>query len=86
MGVYAVHYSTAALKALRKMPAQTAGRIRAKIMELAGNPFEMAGVKKLTAHPGYRLRVGDWRVLYLVDQGRLVILLTEIAQRKEVYR
>jgi mRNA interferase RelE/StbE len=84
--VYAVHYSTAALKALRKMPSQNAGRIRAKIKELADNPFEMAGVKKLTNHPGYRLRVGDWRVLYLVDQGRLIILLTEIAQRKEVYR
>jgi mRNA interferase RelE/StbE len=36
--------------------------------------------------PGYRLRVGDWRVVYLLDRERIVIQVIRIAQRGEVYR
>jgi mRNA interferase RelE/StbE len=84
--MYALRFSTAALKALWKAPADTAGRIRAKLDELAQDPFAAANVKKLTSHPGYRLRVGDWRVIYLVQQDAVVISVVEIAQRKEAYR
>ena len=46
----------------------------------------MPNVKKLTGHPGYRLRVGDWRVLYLVERQILVVQVIEIGQRREIYR
>lgn len=84
--VYALRFSTAAVKALKKAPADVAGRIRAKLNELAGDPFEAANVKKLTSHPGYRLRVGDWRVIYLVQKQEVIIFVVEIGQHKEVYR
>lgn len=84
--MYALRFSTAALKALQKAPADAAGRIRARLDELARDPFAAANVKKLTSHPGYRLRVGDWRVIYLVRREEVVVHVVDIGQRKEVYR
>ncbi|MEG6550813.1 type II toxin-antitoxin system RelE/ParE family toxin [Desulfocurvibacter africanus] len=84
--MYALRFSTAALKALRKAPPDVAGRIRTQLDELAQDPFAAPNVKKLTNHPGYRLRIGDWRVLYLIQQEEVVIQVVEIGQRKEVYR
>lgn len=84
--MYALRFSTAALKALRKAPADVSGRIREGLDELARNPFSAPNVKKLTNHPGYRLRVGDWRVIYLIQKEAVVIYVVDIAQRKEVYR
>jgi mRNA interferase RelE/StbE len=84
--MYALRFSTAALKALRKAPVDVAWRIRTKLDELARDPFAAANVKKLTSHPGYRLRVGDWRVIYLIQKEEVVIQVVDIAQRKEVYR
>lgn len=84
--MYELRFSMAAQRVLRKAPAETAGRIRARLLALARDPFAAPNVKKLTEHPGYRLRVGDWRVIYLVMQGELVIQVIEIGQRKEVYR
>jgi len=84
--MYALRFSTAALKALRKAPADVSGRIRERLNELARDPFAAPNVKKLTSHPGYRLRVGDWRVIYLVQKDTVVIYVVDIAQRKEVYR
>jgi len=43
-------------------------------------------VKKLTDHPGFRLRVGDWRVVYTVSYDQLVVHVIRIAQRGEVYK
>lgn len=84
--MYALRFSTTALKALRKAPADVVGRIRAKLDELARDPFTAANVKKLTSHPGYRLHAGDWRVIYLVQKEEVVIQIVDIGQRKEVYR
>lgn len=85
MVMYSVHYSLAALKALRKAPGAAAVRIRTRLTELAQAPFSAPNVKKLTDHPGYRLRVGDWRVIYLLQNEELIIQVIQIAQRKEVY-
>jgi mRNA interferase RelE/StbE len=84
--MFALRFSTAALKALRKAPAEVSGRIRQRLDELARDPFAAPNVKKLTSHPGYRLRIGDWRVIYLVHNEAVVIQVVDIGQRKEVYR
>lgn len=46
----------------------------------------MPGVKKLQGQDNYRLRVGDYRILYLVENADLVILVVAIGHRREVYR
>jgi len=58
--------------------------IRSKVRELAAEPRGMRKVKKLEECWGYRLRVGDWRVVFTSDQGRLAVVVTEIETRGEV--
>ncbi len=84
--MYTISYSRAAFKALRRMPADTARLIRAKLEELAVAPAAMRNVKKLTESPGYRLRVGGWRVVYTIDHGRLVVEVIKIDTRAGVYK
>lgn len=84
--MYSIRYTSSAVKVLKKAPVETARRIRGALEQLAVNPFESPSVKKLTGRDGYRLRVGNWRVLYVLENDVLVILVLEIGDRKEVYR
>ncbi|MCM0081279.1 type II toxin-antitoxin system RelE/ParE family toxin [Geomonas sp. Red32] len=85
--MYSIQYSKEARKALKAMPRNTAQLILDKIAILAADPFASNNnVKKLTSHPGFRLRVGEWRVAYTVANYVLVITVIRIAARGEVYR
>lgn len=84
--MYTLEYSKQAARALMRMPSNTAITIRAKLLELGQDPLAARNVKKLTDHPGYRLRVGDWRLLYLLDNGRLIVYVAEIGARGGVYK
>lgn len=81
-----IEFSHEAAKAFLRMPREQAQRVRRKIDQLARDPFDMPNVRKLTEHPGFRLRVGDWRVVYLLVKDRLVIQVVRIAPRGEVYK
>ncbi len=85
--MFSIEYSKAARKALKSMPRNTAKIIMAKIEALGADPFAPNNnVRKLTNHPGYRLRVGDWRVVYLIHEQALLIAVVRIAPRGEVYQ
>ena len=61
--------------ALAKMPRNQADIVRAKIDQLARAPEELAAnIRKLTGRPEYRLRVGDWRVIFN-EQGEVLAIL-----------
>ncbi len=83
--MYSVEYTREALKVLVKLPRNTRELIVSKIDALAANPTEAQNVKKLVGRPGYRLRVGDWRVIYDLDSGRLVVCVLDIGSRGGVY-
>lgn len=68
------------------MPRDIALNIGKKIKELANNPGGMRNVKRLTNHPGYRLRVGDWRIIYTINENELLIHIINIKTRGEVYK
>lgn len=87
MNMFSIEYSKAARKALKSMPRNTARLVMEKIEALAADPFAPNNnVRKLTNHPGYRLRVGDWRVVYLLQEQSLLIAVVRIAPRGEVYQ
>jgi len=78
-----IAYTKDALKALRKMPANTAERIKAKIEAYATDPVSQANnVKALQGRSGIRLRVGDWRVI--MEDG-VVLAVLEIGPRGGIY-
>lgn len=78
-----IAYTRDALKALRKMPANTAERIKAKIEAYATDPASQANnVKALQGRSGIRPRVGDWRVI--MEDG-VVLAVLEIGPRGRIY-
>ncbi len=83
---YAVKFERAATKALRPISAPQQRRIVAAIEALVDNPHP-AGSTKLTGFKGfYRIRVGDYRVIYTVDSDVLLILVVRIAGRGDIYK
>jgi len=84
--MYQIEYSKQSIRALRRMPANVAMLIRSKIEAVAQDPLGAQGGKKLVGRDEYRLRVGDWRVLYFLDGQRLRVLVTEIGPRGGVYQ
>jgi mRNA interferase RelE/StbE len=75
-----------AIKTLRRMPANTARLIRSKIDRLARDPMAPSpNATKLQGRDGYRLRVGDWRVIYELDHGRRTLTVLRIGPRGGVY-
>ncbi len=81
-----IEFSRDAVKTLMRMPREQALRISRKVDELARDPHNSANVKKLTEHPGFRLRVGDWRVVCPLVEERLVVHVIRIAPLGEVYK
>ncbi len=79
-----VSYTKSAIRALRRMPANTATLIRTKIEAYAQDPSAQANnVKSLKGREGIRLRVGDWRVI-MDDQGNVLAVL-DIGPRGGIY-
>jgi mRNA interferase RelE/StbE len=69
------------------MPANSARLILSKIDALAQDPFAANNnVKKLVGRPGYRLRVGDWRVIYDLDNALRILSIERIAPRGGAYQ
>jgi len=69
------------------MPRTTAILIRDKLRLLATDPYAPNNnVKKLQGREGYRMRVGDWRVIYEIRDDQLIILVLDIGPRGEIYR
>ena len=83
---YAIQFKPAALRQLEKLSRPMRNRIAAKIESLRHDPFP-AGCKKLSGlTDAWRVRVSDYRVIYQVQQGILLILVLTVGHRREVYR
>jgi len=70
---------------LARLPADLRKRIDRKLLDLAQDP-RPSGCKYLKQLDLYRLRVGDWRMIYSIEDGKLIILVLRIAPRGEAYR
>jgi mRNA interferase RelE/StbE len=83
---YAIQFKPLALRQLEKLPREAQRRLSAKIEALRDDPFP-AGCKKMAAiSDAWRIRAGDYRVVYQVHRGVLLVLVLTIGHRREVYR
>lgn len=73
-------------KILRKLPKDLLRRIDYALQSLAADPRPV-GCKKLVGYDNlYRIRQGDWRISYAVEDDRLIVLILEISPRSGAYR
>jgi mRNA interferase RelE/StbE len=85
--VYTVTLSRHAARSLRRIEGKQREVIRGRIDTLTRDPRDpRLNVKKLVGRDGYRLRIGNWRVLYDVDDAVRVIAIEDVVQRGEAYR
>ena len=82
---YRVVLEPRAQKELDALDARTAARIAGALRRVAANPYAAPNVKALKGR-GFRLRVGDGRVLDDLRDDLLVVLVARVAHRREVYR
>jgi len=82
---YRIEYDAGVLKSLRRFPRNSQQRILRRIEMLAVDPRPPGSVK-LTGEEAYRVRVGDYRIIYTIEDDRLLILIIDIGHRGDVYR
>lgn len=82
---YRIELRPAAARQLRKLDPPTARRIQGAIALLADDPRPPAS-RPLTGRPAWRVRVGDYRVIYTIEDDRLIVVVVAIGHRRDVYR
>lgn len=88
MTKYKLQYDKRFLKDLEKIPRRFRENIQEKVESLAIDPrpdgyIKLSGSKK---NPLYRIRCGDYRIVYTIQDDRLVIIIVELGHRKDIYR
>ena len=85
LDAYLVEFERNARKELLALPVAVRERIMEAVQRLAVDPFKSVNVKSLNGGV-FRLRVGDYRVIFLVKTEVLIVLVIKIGHRREVYR
>jgi mRNA interferase RelE/StbE len=86
LGTYVVQYDPRAMKELTKLDRLVARRIARAVDGLGAQP-RPPGARSLVGYPGlWRIRIGDYRVVYAIKDAELVVLALRVAHRRDVHR
>ncbi len=86
MDSYKVEFTKSAKKALDRIPNTVRNQLTVKIYSLKDNP-RPDGCKKLKGEEDLnRIRDGDYRVVYLIQDGKLIVVVVKVGHRRDVYR
>ncbi|MDX3181869.1 type II toxin-antitoxin system RelE/ParE family toxin [Streptomyces sp. NPDC049952] len=85
MSEYRAVFRPEAQAELRKIPREMALRILTKLTELESDPLGLATTALVSQPERRRLRVGDYRVVYTIDKGELVVWVVHVGHRSTVY-
>ncbi len=81
---YSIVVAPAAARDLRRIPPEFRDTVKARIAALSGDP--RLNAQKLTGQGAHRIRVGDYRVVFLIDDRNRRILVVRVRHRRDVYR
>lgn len=85
MANYKILIRKSAAKELEKLPHKELERVVIRIQALADNP-RPAGVEKLSGFDRYRIRQGNYRIVYSIQDNELTVWIIKVGHRKEIYR
>ncbi len=83
---FSVELKNSAAKALKKLPKSAQKRIVDRLTELEASLPPIEETKMKGNNPFHRVRVGDYRIIYEIQNDVLVILVIKIGHRKDIYR
>lgn len=83
--MWSVEFQKKAEKAIGVMHPTMRRRISDAIDALRVDPFKSPNVKALKGSDGYRLRVGEWRVIYRLEKERVVVVVIDVGPRGSIY-
>ena len=83
---YQLVYRQSVKKQLKKLPKKDLKAIVSKVLKLAENPRPLGYTKLRGTDDLYRIRQGDYRVIYQIKDKKLIIIIIKIGHRKEAYR
>lgn len=85
MEKYKIEFKRSAAKEIQALPSREIKKILAKINALAENPRPADSIK-LSGEDKYRVRCGDYRILYKIEDKALTVYVVKVGHRKDVYR
>ena len=85
MASYSLQIKPSAAKELSALPKKDRARVVGKIQGLATDPRPQ-GCERLSGHDLYRIRQGDYRILYTLNDAALLVVIYKIGHRRKVYR
>lgn len=83
---YTIAYTPTAARTLKKLDRQIARQIITAIEALQSNPYPQGAIQLKGGAGELRIRTGNYRIIYEVEHGELVILVLKLGHRREVYR
>jgi mRNA interferase RelE/StbE len=85
MAKYRIYIKQSAVKELESIPKKDLGKIIKRIQSLYQNP-RPHGCQKLSARERYRIRQGNYRIIYSIQEEELTVHIYKIGHRREIYR
>jgi mRNA interferase RelE/StbE len=86
MDTYKIEWKRSATKELQKLPQQMILKIIAAVENLSSNPYP-PGVRKLVStENSYRIRIGDYRLVYNIGEDKLIVEIIRVRHRKDIYK
>jgi len=82
---YAIYILRRAQKELAQLPSNSYTRVRDAVRDLGGNLWPR-GCRKLAGRDAWRIRIGNYRVIYEIDDIRKVITVVHVGHRRDIYR
>ena len=83
---YTITFARAAERQFRSLPANVQVRLRPRIDALSNDPRPPGAERLSGAEDLYRIRIGDYRVIYTIDEEALIVLVVRLGHRRDVYR
>ena len=80
---WSVLWSSRSVRQLKKLDKKQVRRIRDAVLQITNNPF--VAVRKLSDSAFFRMRVGDYRVIMDLQQGKMIIFVVEVDHRRRIY-
>ncbi len=86
MKKYRIHIAPSALRAIKRLDAKTRQRIVMAVDDLADDPRPVGAIQLKGDTNFWRIRIGDYRVVYSIEDKALLVLVVKIGHRKDIYR